>query len=928
MADDEPLSSELADAVLDGRPLDWAAAAAAASESQRPLIAHLQAIAGIAEFGLNTPLTWGPLTILGRIGRGSFGDVYRARDPKLDRPVALKLLRHRDHTGDEDESAAITEGRLMARVHHPSVVTVYGAERIDGRVGIWMQLVDGRTLEEELAQRGPLSEAEVARIGRDLCGALEAIHKAGLLHRDLKAQNVLRDGEGHVLVTDFGAGRTFQELPEGDQEVVTGTPLYLAPEVLNGSPASARSDIYSLGVLLFHLATGSYPIKGRSVAEIREAHREGRRIGIRTSRPDLTSRFAAVIERALETDPLRRFGSADALAEGLSPRSSGMSRPVMAAAAMLTLAIAAAALVVPGPWKVSSLGGAVVARQLPMSDWLSSGGPSADGRLFTFVDATGNVGVIDLTSGATRRITDDASLTGDGGMARSPVLSADGRFAAAVWSNGGGHELRVIDIESRQSRRVPLGSKVAVPILLDWTRQGGAILSILARSDGSSKLALVAVADGSIEPITELGGVWPQHASLSPDGRFAVYDYPSQPASSDRDIFIVGRDGSGARPLIAFPSADIAPVWTPDGRKVVFVSDRSGVMDLWGVEVEEGVVKAEPEAIHRNMGRMLLLGVTDAGGYFYQQTVGAMDVYDSPLEGDKSAGPTVLSTSYSGSNISSVWSPDGRRVALASRRGPVGFAAGFTVLVIRDLVTREQRELTPAMNSFVLRSWSPDGQAVLVQGADASGRSGAFAIDVDTGAVSSVVVNGPGQNDIRRPDWRPDGSVVYMNSRSQKLLSRDVATGAEQVLVDLKSEGLKIFANIMGRGFKLSPDGRTLAYGVMAGEGRKASVWIKPLQGGAGRELARVDAPEILMFQDWMPDREGVLFTRWNPQAEPMMVSLYRVSIDGGEPESLGLSREALRDVSVHPDGSRITFTAGNPRAEIWALEHLLPPRR
>ncbi len=302
-------------------------------------------------------------------------------------------------------------------------------------------------------------------------------------------------------------------------------------------------------------------------------------------------------------------------------------------------------------------------------------------------------------------------------------------------------------------------------------------------------------------------------------------------------------------------------------------------------------------------------------------------MYDSVL-GDKLAGPTLLSTAYSGSNISSVGSPDGRRVAFASRRGPVGFTVGFTALVIRDLVTRQQRELTPAMNSFLLRSWSPDGQAVLVQGADAQGRTGIHSIDADTGAVSSVVLNGPAQNDIRRPDWRPDGSIVYMNSRSQKLLSRDVATGAEQVLVDLKSEGLKIFANIMGRGSKLSPDGRTLAYGVIGGEGRKASVWVKPLKGGAGRELARVDGPEILMFQDWMPDGKAVLFTRWNPQAAPMMVSLYRVSIEGGEPESLGFSREALRDVSVHPDGARITFTAGNPRAEIWALENLLPPRR
>ena len=129
----------------------------------------------------------------------------------------------------------------------------------------------------------------------------------------------------------------------------------------------------------------------------------------------------------------------------------------------------------------------------------------------------------------------------------------------------------------------------------------------------------------------------------------------------------------------------------------------------------------------------------------------------------------------------------------------------------------------------------------------------------------------------------------------------------------------------MGRGFKLSPDGQTLAYTVngRAGSAQTASLWIKPLKGGAAKELAHAAAPETLMFQDWTPDGATVLFTQWNLQS-PNAVSLWRVSTGGGEPESLGLAREALRDVSVNPSGSRITFTAGNPRAEIWALENLL----
>ncbi|MEO5760902.1 MAG: hypothetical protein ABIR28_01195, partial [Vicinamibacteria bacterium] len=461
---------------------------------------------------------------------------------------------------------------------------------------------------------------------------------------------------------------------------------------------------------------------------------------------------------------------------------------------------------------------------------------------------------------------------------------------------------------------------------VEWSRDGASILSILTRADHSHQLALMSVDDGAMQIVKDIGPVTPQRVSLSPDGEFVVYDYPQRENASARDIFIIRRDGSDERRLIEFPATDVAPVWTSEGDRVVFASDRSGAMDLWSVQVSGGVVQGEPEVVRRNIGRLLALGTTDAGAYYYQQTVGAVEVYDAPLEGETSRDAKPISTTYSGSNISSVWSPDGQRIAFASRRGPVGFARGFTTLAIRDVRTQEVRELMPEMNSFLLRAWSPDGEKILVQGQDAQGRTGASAIDVETGRVSPIVLNAAGQNDIRRADWRPDGSVVFINSASQKLLARDPSTGREHVLLDLKIEGLKVVGNVMGRGFRLSPDGKALAYTVndRVGNTRTASLWIRPLSGGASKELAHATAPETLMFQDWTPDGAAVLFTRWSFQSPKEEISLWRVATAGGEPEPLSLSREALRDVSVNPSGSRITFTAGNPGAEIWALENLL----
>ena len=219
--------------------------------------------------------TWGPLTLLERVGEGAFGEVYRAWDSRLDREVALKLLHARDSQGDSVGRVVIDEGRMLARVSHPNVVTVYGADRIDGRVGLWMEFVRGRTLEHLLNQNGAMSPQEAAAIGLDLCRALSAVHRAGLVHRDVKAQNVMREANGRVVLMDFGTGEPVTD--NAGVASIVGTPLYLAPELLRNESLTPAADLYSLGVLLYHLVTGGYPVVGTSIEEIRSAHQLGRR---------------------------------------------------------------------------------------------------------------------------------------------------------------------------------------------------------------------------------------------------------------------------------------------------------------------------------------------------------------------------------------------------------------------------------------------------------------------------------------------------------------------------------------------------------------------------------------------------------------------------------------------------------------------------
>jgi serine/threonine-protein kinase len=260
------------------------------------------------------PPEWGLLSVLEEIGRGSFGVVYRARDLRLDRDVALKIFAPRKAPATA-RLQFVAEGRLLAKLNHPNVITVYGADVVEGTVGIWMELLRGRTLQQELDARGPLGAREAAIIGIDLCHALAAVHKAGLVHRDVKAQNVMRADGGRIVLMDFGAGH---ELAEPAAHIgLAGTPLYMAPEVLEGSPATPQSDLYSLGVLLYHLVTNGFPVSATTLDDLRAAHAAGNRHRLRDVRPDLPATFIRLVEDATAKSAAERTTSAAALEEQL-----------------------------------------------------------------------------------------------------------------------------------------------------------------------------------------------------------------------------------------------------------------------------------------------------------------------------------------------------------------------------------------------------------------------------------------------------------------------------------------------------------------------------------------------------------------------------------------------------------------------------------
>jgi serine/threonine-protein kinase len=257
--------------------------------------------------------TWGHLLLVRKIGEGSYGEVFHAHDTWLDHPVALKLLKP-EAESRVPPAQLLHEARKLARVRHANVVTVHGADRHNGRVGFWMDFIDGDTLAARVS-RGSLSAGEATSIGLEICRALAAVHRANIIHRDVKAQNVMRahDGGGIILM-DFGAGEFVGDETANPQ----GTPLYMAPELFQEERASKTTDVYAAGVLLFHLVTNAFPVNGGSMRELREAHARGRRRRLRDERPDLPDWFVVTVEKAIHPDPKQRYESAGEMESWLS----------------------------------------------------------------------------------------------------------------------------------------------------------------------------------------------------------------------------------------------------------------------------------------------------------------------------------------------------------------------------------------------------------------------------------------------------------------------------------------------------------------------------------------------------------------------------------------------------------------------------------
>jgi Tol biopolymer transport system component len=916
-------------AIAAGSSVDWNAVDSAAPDGCHvSVLKELRIISKIADVhGMSgrpapadnvpeDPLrNWGPLTVLEQVAAGAYGVVYRAWDGRLDREVALKLLRGLRIHADEP---TVEEGRLLARVRHNNVVTVYGADRIDGCVGIWMEFVDGRTLDAIVRDDGVLDIGEAMRIGVEVARGLAAVHAAGLIHRDIKAQNVMRQPDGRVVLMDFGAG--FHGESDAAPGLV-GTPLYVAPEVLAGGVATRESDIYMVGVLLFFLLTGRYPVAGRTLRELTKAHDEGLARSLRTLRHDVPGRLARVVERAISPRADRRYGTADELANALvavrqTPRRVLITGAAIAAIAAIALAVRTVDRAV-NPDRGGSLALAAGMSARPVDwrfPWLFLGSPSPDGRWLSYTDArTGNLALLDLNSGASALLTTDASFAFAGSRyVTSSRFSLDGGRIAYSWYQGDrSAEIRVWETTGGTTRTLLHDDAAVDAAVLAWSHDGSHLVVRFEQQDGPGRLELVALADGDRRRIATptLGSV-PAGAAFSPDDRFIVVDAVAT-AQGPRQLHVIDLHGRTDDLLLTGDDDDAEPFWVGD--RVLFSRTREGKRGLWQVPVADGRASGPPTLVSDQLAPgFWSVGLTGNGSLYYAAAEGISSVYTASIgAGADVATPARLSAPDVPAS-SPEWSPDGREVVWVARTAAAGRRAA--TLQFHDVATGRERTVTPPFVPGVNLRWSPDGTRLLIRGTDEKG-GGVRLIDTETGRLlGSYLLGRPG--DVA---WDPDGShFFYIDARARTIGRIDVSTGAEHPFYVLPP------GYTFERGLALSPNHDRIAFA--AAQTDAVSLMTIPIKGGSARDVLTVRAPHRIVIQQWTRDGRQILFVRSRAiPGAPLSQEwqLWAVDGDGGEPQYLDFSMANLADVRPSPDGTRMVFSSSNAENRLRVLEHV-----
>jgi Tol biopolymer transport system component len=556
--------------------------------------------------------------------------------------------------------------------------------------------------------------------------------------------------------------------------------------------------------------------------------------------------------------------------------------------------------------------------------------PSPDGRFLVLTDwTTGDLAVRDLQRGETRRLTNKGPWDKSAEFAEQFAFSVDGKRIAYSWfTDRGVYELRTIDAHGGPATTIPLPS-VAYVQPWAWTPAGDGILAAVQYREGAAALVIVKLG-GQVVRLAPLSWNWTTAASISPDGRWVLFDQ-ADGESLQRDVWIIGSDGTHPDVLVRHAANDWHPMWTPDGTGVVFLSDRTGTEVAWIVGVLNGAAQGPPRVLKGDMGQSYPIGFTQDGTLFYSPSVATSDIVVADIAIDSLRvvkQPEPVTKSFVGRNQMPDWSPDGKSLVFVSLRGSGIGLPGERVLVTLDLETSQQRDLTVPLGAFFSPRWSGDGRHIMMAGLErgAPGPNGHYAFDITTGTVEPLT---PDQkhSGTGTAAWSADGrSILYVrnDSGSRASLHRyTMVSGVDETLYAASGSGhIGMVA--------ASPDNRWIAIATREDmgtpQGREATKLLAREDGHVIRDLPSTRS-RLYWGLNWAPDSRYLIGVAPAPSGQ----EIWRLPVDGSPPSKFPFEAMAyVNQLRLSPDGRRIVFVAGDPSgsqtASVWAIEHLVAP--
>ena len=860
----------------------------------------------------------GSYEIVSLLGAGGMGEVYLARDLKLDRDVALKLLPDEWSHSTERRKRLEHEAKAIASLDHPNVVTVHSVEEDEGLLFITMEAVRGRTLTELIPPDGFDFERWLD-LAIPIVDAVAAAHGARVIHRDLKPDNVMVRHDGRVKVLDFGLAR--QDLPSLDAQGsdlptrsaigegrIVGTVAYMSPEQAQGRHVDPRTDLFSLGIVLYEMATGRRPFDGDNPSAILASILKEEPRKISDLRPRMSEGVSRVVHRCLEKDPGQRFQSAMDLRSSLDrlktalPGARRDSRPLaqwVGVGAGLVTVLALVSLVTRRPLPSTEY------RTRPITgfsglEWMPSA--SHDGSLLAYSHPTESgfdIFVVPMTGG------DPVPITKHEGDDVRPSWSPDGTRIAFVSDRGGDAAVYLVPALGGAARKlVDTGISFVSDYSLalralgsrPWSADGKTLLFSRAGEGGEVAIWSMNLSTGEEARITSPPpGRKDRGATWSFDGERIAF---TRTAPGSFEIWAV----HAGRETLLIPDEHINahPAWLPDGRGVVFLSERSGFANLWLFDIGS----REARQLTSGPGKHEHPSVLRNGSILYNDFDNPANLFSIELD----SGAQEQITFNSRFNYAPKWSSDGTKLVFTSDR------TGDHELWLLDLASSSERRLTDDPAADWIADWSPDGRE-LVFVSNRDGAAHLWVLDVESGAPRLL-----SREPVRRtsylyyhPRWSPDGDAIAYRSPD----------GAVQVVDPDTSESRTILDS--AEFFDWYLDSRRLVYSRPRG-GRGMDLLVRDLETGHEALLDSGYVQELSVASDG----SAIAFCRgWSDIDQEIFILPLTYPGDEGLPRSAGAPRQLTRGAgrwhahnpAWYRDGKRLIFSRSAVEGDVYTLE-------